>query len=172
MRFFNRYYDGGHDDIKEIQLCLENMDSITFNRKDIGDFFIGDIKSSISRMGCNYIGSLTVASQFVLEVKKEANIVENNENYGKRNLFDRLTKYNDITAITIVYKTGKTDHYSVSYDEGENEGKLGADNINQKSRINKFGDLELVIGKDVTLDDNFYSETTNENRDLTWEMYE
>lgn len=165
IRFFNKGYERGYDDIKEIQLILENVDVITIPRKYIGNFYISSIQKSICRMGCNYIGESIVADKFILEVNEKANTHENSPNYGERYIFERLIKYNDICSIDIIYKTGKVDSYSFDYD-GDDE------NANQKSRINKFGDLELVIGKELKLEDYFYFDQTQHERAFRWEMYE
>lgn len=171
IRFFNKYYESFQDDIKEIELMLENVDMMCFQRKHIGRFDLSDIKTEVSRIACNSISTFKIANQFILEVKKDANIFETDINYGGRNLFDRIVQYGDICSINIIYKTGKSEHYYFDYDEGDNAETLGANNINQKSRINQYGDLELVISKTLLLDC-FPEQEDVKINNLRWEMYE
>lgn len=172
IRFFNKNYDNYYDDIKEIHLCFENLDRIIFERKYIGNFILDNIQTSISRIGMNRIDSVVYAKKFVLEVKKDANIFEKDINYGERYVFDRFIKYQDICNIEIIYKTGKQESYYFDYDGGEHDGDLGADNINQKSRINQFGDLEIVIDKDLSFDECFAYTQDEDNRNFMWDLYE
>ena len=167
IRFFNRYYDSFHDDIKEIMLVLENCECITFSRKHIGQFLLDDIHTTIAREGANYIGKSVQAGKFALEVKNDANISKTSTD---KLPFNRIVSYGDICQVNIVYKTGKEDSYYIDYEE-DSQLPYGGENIYQKSRINEHGDLELVIGKDMFLDDCFEKQS-KEGRDITWEYYE
>ena len=61
-------------------------------------------------------------------------------------------EWNDITHINVVYEDGEEEYIAINYDEGLNEGKLGAENILQTSKLSGLGNLYLVIstgGEDI-----------------------
>lgn len=173
IRFFNRYYQSGKDDIKEITLYFENLDDVTIPRQYIGSFYLGKFERSIARRGCNWIGESIWVDKFFIEIHADANQEQYSRNFGKRYPFNRLMEYQDITNIEIIYKTGKKEKYGVNYDEGDDEGKLGANNILQQSKLNSFGDLYITIGKDTRINDICTNEEMGDEdfRDLQWDMY-
>lgn len=173
--------------ISRIELGLENCEVITIDGKYIGSFDASNIHTDISRMGCNYIGKSQSCDSFAIEIYRDANIInrpfgiENDDDYIK--IFERITKYNDITSVTVYYdkkddnykdvETGESDYFYVTYEE-ENEGQLGSPNIYQSSYINDFGDLYIVIDKDKKIFDLFDKEEINDadSLDFKFSMYD
>jgi hypothetical protein len=156
-------------EVKQIDVVFENCEVVTFPKEYIGQFYLGELKEVISRRACNQIDKHLLADKLILEVRDRAAL--NTKTYSG-NAFDRVKAYDDITHIDIIYEDGSNDYIGLDYDEGESEGILGANNINQKSRINKFGDLELLVGKDLQFEDYFIPIESQHYRDHRWKMFE
>ena len=172
--------------ISKIEIGLENCEVITIDGKYIGDFDVYNICTNISRMGCNYIGKAKSCDSFIIEIYRDANVVNNpfgteDDNDGK--IFERIKQYNDITSVTVYYdkkdedyndiETGESDYFYVPYQE-ETEGQLGSPNIYQSTYINNFGDLYIVIDKEEKIFDLFDEEEINDidNLNFKFGMYD
>lgn len=134
-------------EIKKIVFGLENLEVIEFDKRHIGNFLMEGISNSISRIACNFIAKMNTVSEVAIEIFSEANgqyqsFVEDENN------FKRLTTVRDITSITVVYEDDSEETFYVDYDEGEDDGKLGAENRNQTSKITELGNLYIVISKE------------------------
>lgn len=153
--------------ISKIEIVLENCEVITINEKYIGDFNISNIHTDISRMGCNYIGKMQCCDSFLIEIYRDANVVNKPFGYEDENqtkIFERIALYNDITSIDVYYdkkydnykdvKTGEHDCIYVPYEE-INKNQLGSPNKYQSTYINKYGDLYIVVDKDNKISDKF-----------------
>ena len=159
--------------IKGIELGLENCESIFIERKYIGRFCLRAFERQIARMGCNYIGDTSFANEILIEIHAGANKKEVPTFGGdERCRFDRLLGCNDITSITMVQHDG-SETFVVDYNEGDDAGSLGANNIYQKSKLNDFGDLYVVIGEKLDVDIEFPTETINDedHGEFMWKMY-
>lgn len=139
--------------IKKIILEFENCDSVEIPGKYIGTFHMSKIKTYISRRASNFVGKYTSANNVFMEIFSEAN--KPYKPFGQLDeemTFDRIIG-NDITNITLIYEgknvaeDGERETYIVPYDEGKNEGVLGAPNINQKVHISCLGNLYMVISR-------------------------
>jgi hypothetical protein len=157
--------------IRKLELVLENCEVVTIDGKYIGQFFAGEIKKSISRMGCNHIGIMDICYEFGVEIHKDANkkYAPFGDEKWETLAFDRLTQYNDITSVTIhLYDqyneetrddTSKdtVEHYYVHW-----EGDSDYENDVQHSKIANTGWFYMVIGKDLNLEDVFPSEEVDD----------
>lgn len=143
--------------IKKIILEFENCDSVEIPGRYLGIFRMKGIKTSIGRMACNFIGKHTIANHVFMEIFSEANkMYKPFGQFENMKIFDRITS-NDITHITLIYdgenvaEDGEQEIYVVPYDEGKNEGILGAPNIFQKVYLSKLGNLYMVISPKIKL---------------------
>ena len=148
------------DGLKSAILTLENCETIEIPRKFIGEFALSGVEKRIERLGCNYIGAYETAKFFMMEVFKGADVPRRPFGFGdEESTFDRLTKYADVTHVALEFDDGTRVSYAVDYDEGENEGVLGADNVNQKTYVSSLGNLYLLIGEGKALFDFFDRES-------------
>lgn len=153
--------------IRKLELMMENCEMITIEGKYIGQFFAGEIKRSICRMGCNHICIMDVCHEFGIEIHKDAN--KKHAPFGEQKwetfTFDRLTQCNDITSIAIYLydqyndeardDTSKdiVEHYYIHWD-----GDDDYNNPSQHSKIAKTGWLYMTIGQNLNIDEIFPSE--------------
>ena len=149
--------------IRKLELNLENCDVVTIDGKYIGHFHAGDIRKSISRMGCNWIDVQEICHEFCIEIHPDANKMMHE--FGCEEFavltFDRLSQHSDITSITIYLydqydKAARNDeskdtvyHYFVHWDGGDYKNSL------QASKISKPGWLYITIGKELNLEEIF-----------------
>lgn len=108
--------------IKSITIIFENCESVTLDPKDIGLFTIKNVQLDICRVATNAILPMHKSNCVVFSLKWSANkpFVDL---AGKTDylLFERLTRYYDITAIEIQF-ADKNEHYTVypDYSGGTN----------------------------------------------------
>lgn len=161
-------------EIEKIELVLENCEIITIEGKYIGDFKIENIQYSINRKALNYIAEEYSCSHFSLSahrggaISKETRFTLGSIN-EERNQYNRILFNNDITSIYIHFinqKTPKQIHVKWSGDSDIN-------NEYQKSYINKFGDLFIVVDRNSELKDVFDLEEVEDEDDMQfrWSMY-
>lgn len=168
--------------ISKIEIGLENCEVITINGKYIGGFNVSNIHTDISRLGCNYIGKMQCCDSFMIEIFRDANVINKPFGYEDENgtyIFQRIEQYNDIVNVKIYYdekdnnykdiETGELDNVYVPYEE-ENEGWLGSPNKYQSTYINKFGDLYIVIDKDKKVEDVLNMDEINDEEDLEFKF--
>lgn len=144
--------------IKKLELCFENCDSIIIDGQNIGNIQILDIEEKIFRSACNYISHIKTCKYFYVEFNHSANVIDyelgipDKDNQYK--IFDRIIKYKDIVSIIVTLIDKKTNNESqidlyVDYQEKEEfKNIIGSSNINQSVYISKLGDLYLLITKD------------------------
>jgi len=154
--------------VKSVIFEFENFDSVTIESKNIGGFELNDITTIIRRMAGNAIIKYQSPKTFFVEIKSDANILENTENYGTRYVFDRLTQYKDITGIELIYEDGQTERYLLPFDSN----KYYDDNKLESFKQNKFGDLYIAIGENFNVNDIITEEILNmqdnEMREIKW----
>ena len=142
--------------VSKIELILENLEVITIDSEDIGGIDIGDIKTRIQSMGSNSINKYLYSDNIAIEIYKTRNKLFNSFGIegAEEYVFNRLTQWNDIASIEIHYESedDKSELILVDYDE---EHGNNINNINQKSFIDKLGNLCLVISKDKNIEDYF-----------------
>jgi len=151
--------------IEKVEIVLENCQIITVEGKHIGDFNCYDIKHSINRTACNSIDEMYTCESFSMSINRESAI----KVFPDVNAFTRIMKYPDITSIYI-YFTNKKDAKQIYM-------KWNGDictNEYQKSYINQFGDLFIVIDEKLEISDVYDENDINKSEymDFVWSMYE
>lgn len=150
-------------DVKSIEFQFENCEGFSVDAKYIGTFWIGDIRRQVSRIACNVICDMNVAHEFYAEIYKEGD--GEYATWGDpMNKFNRILAYDDITSITLKYDDGTEEEYYLNYDEGKDEGILGADNINQSSKKSNLGNLYIVVD-DTKIVDCIFPDDETEDED-------
>ena len=162
------------EDIKSVEFILENCEMITIDGKYIGNFYLGDVSYSINRIACNSIEELYWTNNFYISINRKADKKENikytlGEINKNRNIFNRLTSYPDITSITVNFSNGKSKSFYVDWNEDDEQN-----NSYQKTYVNDFGDLFMVINKNKNIEDIWDLNEINdkESIDFQWDMYE
>lgn len=161
--------------IKRIELLFDSCDYIRIDRRHLGALSIGGIERTVQRTACNAIDDITWANKVCIEVNTAANTTQPGALWDKEQLaFARVTAYKDITRIYVVYEDDKEECFSIPYDTGTDELLPGANNLNQASKLNQFGDLYLVIGKGLDIDEEFPDHEINdkEKREGRWNLWE
>lgn len=167
------------DNIKAIELQLENCETITVARENIGDFFMGKFKRQIAKFGSNYIGDATFVDEISMELHANANTLDAFTMTCSSNTtlpFDRLAKYGDITHVVIIRDNGHQEPliretFTTNYGEdNEDEYTINMENEHQKCKQNQFGDLYIVIGKGLDIDKIYPDSDINnkDERDFKW----
>lgn len=159
--------------LKKIRLVLENCDSIAIDGKYIAQFVVDDIKTSFQRIAVNAIIKMETAHIFIIEIHRDANVER--EPWGcpedKYAIFDRLTKWDDITQIEFELDSGDgvCEEYRYFLDW---TGESDMENEAQKSFISKSGHLYIVVADGKDVEDFFDMEYINEPEcmDLYFEM--
>ncbi|MCM3109886.1 hypothetical protein [Lederbergia lenta] len=161
-------------ELKQVNLILENCEVLEIDRKYIGYFHIGNIKTSINRNACNSISKDIVCEDFTIEINRSFKDEELMQyTFGdlseKRNPIERLLRYPDITALEIVYQDDSKEYIYVDWQVED-----GDTNKNQKNLINNFGDLYIVISENKGIEDFYNNEEINNEDivDFSWSMYE
>lgn len=169
------------DEVRSIEIVFENCDCLTLKRNLLGGVYISGIHETIRRVASNSLCKFKSADEIVLEVLPEAA----EQDYCPFGLEDekakkmkRLSQLNDITAVIIMYKNGSREYIYTDYDEGDQEGQLGAPNINQKIYMSPGKHLYIVIARGKEISDYFteecikrsdkHSRLWNEQEEFIW----
>lgn len=121
--------------MQQVELLIENCDSITFNKEHIKQLQIEDT------VGEKYIDF------FKLIVKKEGDIPYNEfgiNDYKPTSPFQRILNLSDITQIIVYKNDGTEKHLYINY-KPVDKGILGSPNKNQSSYIDNEGNLKIII---------------------------
>ena len=146
-----------------VELVFENCEEVKLPCKAFGDFYVAGIEQHISRIASNAICRITRAKDIAIELYPECEqFADKSCLFDGISVFDRITKYNDITHINIVYEDGE-EYISVDYDDNSNEA-TEAENINQKTYMSSCGVLYIVIAKGKGIFD-YYDKELIEDQD-------
>ena len=148
-------------EIKNIDIVLENCEVITIPKQHIGLFTIDKIKRKISRVACNAIDDYLVAKEFSVQIHKDAdienNICENFRDYSK-SPFKRLTDYNDITHIYVIYEDDTIEEFCIKW-----YGDSDCYNEHQYSKLGEDGHLYILCKKNGNIQKYFNGYINNDN---------
>lgn len=143
--------------LKQIDIVLENCEVITIPVERISNFYFKNITTNYwfdetdSEIDADY-----ATDEFYIILPDEANIflkADYQNIFSDYKIFDRLTEYQDITHIDLIFTDGTSQYIAVPYEE-ENPAILGSPNLCQKSHILDNGDLEIFISSNKeSLDD-------------------
>ena len=144
--------------VKSVNFVLENCEVINIEAKYFGQLLLEKIRTKVYRVAMNSISRMQVVNRVAIELFSEANVPY--DSFGEESretIFDRLTNYNDITQIELLYDDeGKdTELFIVNWVDGD---KCGCTNKLQKSYTSKPGNLYILIGKDMKLKNFFDKE--------------
>ena len=147
--------------VKKIELIFENCEVAVIDGKHVGYLLADDISEYYSVRGCNAFGHTRTCHTFRLEIHRDA---DGKLAYGfdDTSLFERISRYDDITSVEIYTDDGKIDLY-VDW-EGDDYH-----NDNQSSCIADSGHLYLVISEKESVEDFF--EEVLEDKEYKWPWF-
>ena len=132
--------------IKELEIHLNNYDTITVDWKNVICLKMTDVNKSYQFAG-DFILEQAVANNVVLDILKRGNLPHKDFDTGKETtVFKRLIDCRDIVSLTIVYDDGKEEKFSVLYNQDERNGFC---NLLQSTEIDSYGSLIIKIGKNL-----------------------
>ena len=144
--------------VKSVNLVLENCEVINIDAQYFGQLLLEKIRTKVYRVAMNSISRMQVVNRVAIELFSEANVPY--DSFGEESretIFDRLTNYNDIAQIELIYDDeGKdTELFIVNWVDDD---QCGCTNKLQKSYTSKPGNLYILIGKDMKLKNFFDKE--------------
>lgn len=159
--------------LKYIEFVFENCDYIKIEGKYIGDFLVDNLSTSVKRIACNSIDNVNIANIIAIEIHKDANkgryqFDQEDSDDFQQMIFDRLTKYNDITSIQFELEETYIEegqapcikHYDYYVDwTGDSEYTNEA----QKTYLSKMGNLYIVIADGKKIEDFFELENIEDD---------
>lgn len=132
--------------IKEIEIVLGNCEVIKIPGNNIGWIDISSIHHRVYRAAINYIQSINIADNVELELLPDTN----------DKAVKRLSSCNDIVWLEIEYDDNNREIYYVDYDGNEV-------NNNQSTYLSDAGNLFIVIGKGMTIENSFHDYICDKN---------
>ena len=135
--------------LKKIDIVLENCEIIRIPIEQVSHFYANNITNDIWFNEDNdTLDTIFRTDEFNIILRQEAN-VELKQDYKNGifedcKIFDRLTRYRDITHIDFIFTDDTNLYLEVPYEE-ENPAVLGSPNLFQSSRMNGNGELEIII---------------------------
>lgn len=132
------------NNVKSITFVFENCESIDFDMKYVGLFWINEITHNIRRVTLNSVKKIDEAKELFIEIFKEGD--EEYNRYCTRGKFERLMYYRDIVFIEVKYDDGNSDTIYVDYD-GDMQ------NNNQDNWLSDLGNLYISVSKKKQVDD-------------------
>jgi len=159
------------DNISSIMLIFKNLEHIEIKREHIGHFYIDNIKRKIKTLAINSIRDILSAEYVAMEICADANQKNAATNDISQQLsFERILRHNDICQILIKKRGGRKNvRLYVPYCEDEYDN-----NINQKSKMNEFGDLYILISETADIDEELPDEILNDKhrRNSVWDKFD
>ena len=135
--------------LKQIDIVLENCEVISVPIEQVHHFYANNITNDIWFNEDNdTLDTISRTDEFNIILRQEAN-VELKQDYKNGifedcKVFDRLTRYRDITHIDFIFTDDTNLYLEVPYEE-ENPAVLGSPNLFQYSKMNGNGELEIII---------------------------
>ena len=133
--------------VAKVEFGFENCEVITLPFGSFGRFIISDMHRSLYRYASSRIQILEQADKIAIEIFKPDGQEYDPPAEGMTAI-QRLTRYEDIVSIGLYYTDGSYDEFYADYD-GEEINK------NQKNHISSKGNLYIVIGKGLAIEDYF-----------------
>ena len=124
--------------LKELTIGFENLETVHIPGENVASFYVDGITAYL--YNDYYSDEITEgynAKELTLILRPQAN--ENlKDGWNGKTVFERLSKYNDITDVDFVFQN-KTKHYSVFWDDPDLE------NVENKSQTSAFGNNGHMI---------------------------
>lgn len=134
--------------LKNIELCLENCDSIIIDGKHVGLFSMDDIRRSITRVAINSIEEMNVAQETFIEISKDACVPFEHGFSENSTNFQRIIECPDICYVIVTLEDNKGNECSHTvFTKWKEKDKDDFINWNQKASLTAHGHLMIYIGE-------------------------
>lgn len=149
--------------VESIEIEFSNCEHAVIPIEYILAFHIGKIRTEITKAAINTVLREDIAEEVFLEIFSEIDDIGYHpfgDKSVKKSILRRIEMCGDITGINVNYINGDEENYLVPYitDNSEGEGP----NRLQKVYLSDLGNLYLLIGKDMNLEDYVEMERIND----------
>ncbi len=162
-----------NEGIKDIQLMLENYETIVIPRNMIGQIVIKDFKESLRRRAINSIIFMKTSYYVILQIK-DANQIYHDSEESVFEYDDEITslleklKYNNITNILINYEdSAKNYNWFVGWESVDEKTNL-QNKLQTTQEV--FNDIWIAIGENAQKELELYLPHSQEERDSDWKF--
>ncbi len=158
-----------NEGIADIELGLENFETVRISRDKIGNVVIKDFREDFRRRAINSISLMKIAGYVILQIKDAQQIFEEDiDEEETKTLLDALN-YNNITNIKVNFKDEEK-YYSWFVDWEEDETYIYQNSLQTTKEV--FGDVWIAIGEKAQEELGHYLPESQNERDNAWEFME
>lgn len=151
--------------VVSVKVSFENCEYAVIPASCIGMFLLDSVSIVVQRVAVNAINPMNVAKVVAFELFSEANSQSEFNSFEKNfDLFKRISQWDDIVDLELVYDDGSSETFYVDYcSEGNDSGE---DNDYQTSYVSEQGNMYVVVGKDKVIADFFTDEYMNDEENV------
>ena len=133
-----------NEGIADIELGLENFETVRISRDKIGNIVIKDFREDFRRRAINSISLMKIAGYVILQIKDAQQIFEEDIDEEETKTLLDVLNYNNITNIKVNFKDEEK-YYSWFVDWEEDETYIYQNSLQTTKEV--FGDVWVAIGE-------------------------
>lgn len=158
-----------NEGIADIELGLENFETVRISRDKIGNIVIKDFREDFRRRAINSISLMKIAGYVILQIKDAQQIFEEDIDEEETKTLLDVLNYNNITNIKVNFKDEEK-YYSWFVDWEEDETYIYQNSLQTTKEV--FGDVWVAIGEKAQEELGHYLPKSQNERDNAWEFME
>ena len=158
-----------NEGIADIELGLENFETVRISRDKIGNIVIKDFREDFRRRAINSISLMKIADYVILQIKDAQQIFEEDIVEEETKTLLDVLNYNNITNIKVNFKDEEK-YYSWFVDWEEDETYIYQNSLQTTKEV--FGDVWVAIGEKAQEELGHYLPESQNERDNAWEFME
>ncbi len=158
-----------NEGIADIELGLENFETVRISRDKIGNIVIKDFREDFRRRAINSISLMKIAGYVILQIKDAQQIFEEDIDEEETKTLLDVLNYNNITNIKVNFKDEEK-YYSWFVDWEEDETYIYQNSLQTTKEV--FGDVWVAIGEKAQEELGYYLPESQNERDNAWEFME
>ena len=158
-----------NEGIADIELGLENFETVRISRDKIGNIVIKDFREDFRRRAINSISLMKIAGYVILQIKDAQQIFEEDIDEEETKTLLDVLNYNNITNIKVNFKDEEK-YYSWFVDWEEDETYIYQNSLQTTKEV--FGDVWVAIGEKAQEELGHYLPGSQNERDNAWEFME
>ncbi len=158
-----------NEGIADIELGLENFETVRISRDKIGNIVIKDFREDFRRRAINSISLMKIADYVILQIKDAQQIFEEDIDEEETKTLLDVLNYNNITNIKVNFKDEEK-YYSWFVDWEEDETYIYQNSLQTTKEV--FGDVWVAIGEKAQEELGHYLPESQNERDNDWELME
>lgn len=156
-----------NEGIADIELVLENFETVHISRDKIGNVVIKDFREDFRRRAINSISFMKIAGYVILQIKDAQQIFEEDIDEDETKTLLDVLNYNNITNIKVNFKDEEK-YYSWFVDWEEDETYIYQNSLQTTKEV--FGDVWIAIGKKAQEELEYYLPESQKERDNDWKL--